>query len=391
MSGRMRQSLWLGLVMACGCAPPRQPTVTPVPERPSLPPPRAVLGLILPQSGSAGLQQYGELVLQGVRLAVDSTTVNWSNPPELVVLDDAGDPERDAALLGQLERRGAVGIIGPLLSAGLASAARARADTALVLISPTASSVPSGLPNTYSVNEPDTRGAAALAAYALRQGVLRVALLYPAMEEYQTKARAFQAAFRAAGGTVVADVPYDSGTTTFRNPLRRVATANPDGLYIPAPERDVRQLAPQLSYYGVTGRGLRVFGGESWTSDEILRLVPARYTNGIIASTPLVQESQAAGWQEFARLYERTYRRSLDTPFPGLGYDAARLLLSVLPRTRTRPADVARRIAAERAFRGATGVLTVRNGEILREPFIVRLEEGKLVTLQAPGAGATSR
>ena len=192
-------------------------------------------------------------------------------------------------------------------------------------------------------------GAAALASYAARQGVTRMALLYPNVEEFQTKARAFEAAFRAAGGTVVADVPYDSGTTTFRAPLKRVETGNPDGLYVAAPERDVRQLAPQLSYYGITGKGLRVFGGESWTSDEILRLVPARYTNGTVASTPLVQESAVAGWQEFAKLYEGRYRKSLDTPFPGLGYDAARLLLSVLPRTRTRPADVARRLGVPRS------------------------------------------
>ena len=46
---------------------------------------------------------------------------------------------------------------------------------------------------------------------------------------------------------------------------------------------------------------------------------------------------------------------------------------------------IERALATVRDFRGATGVLTLRDGTIVHEPFIVRLEEGKLVTLQAPG------
>lgn len=347
--------------------------------------------MILPQSGSPALQQYGELVLQGVRLALDSASTHGANPPELVILDDGGDPERDAALLRQLEARRAVGVIGPLLSAGVAAAARARSDTALVLISPTASSLPPGMRNVYSLNEPDEEGAAALGRYAARSGAGRMALLYPRSAEYAAHAQAFAAALRAAGGTVVADVPYDSGTNTFRDQLRRVADASPEGLFVPAPERDVRQLAPQIAYYGVSGKGVRVFGGESWTGEEILRLVSARYTNGVIAVTPLLHDNAAAGWQDFARIYEAANRRTLDTPFPALGYDAARLVLVGLSRTQPRRADIAHRLATLQSFRGATGVLAARAGALFRQPFIVRIEAGQLVPLVTPAAPAGGR
>lgn len=386
MSCRRIRGLWpvlLAILSACAGAARAPVTRPPVTQPPPPPPARPIIGVVVAQSGSPALVQYGELVLQGVRLAVDSAAATG---PELVVLDDAGDAERDPELVRQLAARGAVAVIGPLLSPGLAGAARARPDTALVLISPTASTISPGLPNTYSLNVPDEEGVTALARWAAATGVTRVALLYPRIAEFQEKARAFAAALRGAHGSVVADVPYDSGMTTFRAPLRQVAEASPEGLAVFAPERDVRQLAPQIAYYGVSGRGLRILGGENWTGEEILRLVTPRYTNGVVASTPLVRESPAAAWQDFTRLYETAYKRTLDTPFPALGYDAARLVLSALPRGRSmpRPADVARHLAALRGFRGATGVLAVKRGAVVRQPFLVRIEEGRLVPLETP-------
>jgi branched-chain amino acid transport system substrate-binding protein len=362
-----------------GGAPPPAPQ----PERTPPLPARPLLGVVVPQSGSAALEQYGQLVLEGVRLALEGA---GAAAPELVVLDDAGDAERDPALVQQLEARGAVAVIGPLLSPGVAGAARARRDTTLALISPTASTVPAGLPNVYTLNEPDAEGSAALARYAAHEGLRRAALLYPRTGEYADKAAAFGPVFRSAGGTIVADVPYDSGTTTFRTPLRRIAAATPDALVVFAPERDVQQIAPQIPYYGVAGKGPRLFGGESWTGEEILRQVSPRYTNGVIASTPLVRESPAAAWQDFAKLYESANRRTLDTPFPALGYDAARLVLSALGGGRgRRRADVARQLAGVRDFRAATGVLSLGRGALRREPFLVRIEEGRLVPVQTPG------
>lgn len=386
---RLRWGLLLSMAIMAACgtrgeAPPRAPAPS---REPPPPPARPVLGVVLPQSGSPALEQYGQLVLEGVRLALQAAGVG---APELVVLDDGGDAARDPGLVAQLEGRGAVAIIGPLLSPGLAASANARRDSMLVLVSPTASTVPADLPNVYTLNQPDTEGARALARYAVRDGARRLAMLYPRMEEYEQKAGAFAAALRTAGGTVLADVPYDSGTTTFRAQLRRIATANPDGLVVFAPERDVRQLAPQISYYGVSGKGLKLYGGENWTSEEILRLVDAKYTNGVVACTPLVRESGAAAWQDFTALYESAYKRTLDTPFPALGYDAARMVLSAMGRGRPRPAEVARVLARLHGFRGATGILVTGPGGLTRQPFLVRIEDGKLVPVETPQTQAES-
>ena len=342
-----------------------------------------LIGVIVPQSGSPYLKQYADLVLEGVRLAAERER-GAGRPVELVVVDDGGDPARAAERIRELERRGAVGVVGPLLEAGIVAAARARTDSALVLISPTAPETGERLSNVYSLVAGDTRGAEVLATYAARTGLRNVALLYPGTRTYRAQAQAFAAALQRQGGRIVADVPYDSGTTTFGAQVRQIAAANPQAVFVPAPERDVRLIAPQLAFYGLKDRGVQVLGGEAWASDEVLRQVERSYLDGVVAATPLHKLSPESGWRAFTERYESTYRRSLTSDLPALGYDAAQLLIQALGRDRRpAPGDVARRIATTADLRGATGILSVQNGTLVRRPYLVRIEGGELIPIGA--------
>ena len=320
------------LAVACRAGAPARPaghTARPA-ERPDTAARRpALVGVLLPRTGSPYLRQAGELVFEGVRLAL-APPGGAPAPAELVVLDDAGDPAHAAARLRELERRGAVAVIGPLLPAALAAAARARADTALVLLSPTAPGPPPPAPHVYSLAAPDPGPAEALAAFAARSGLRRVAVLYPRTAEYEQEARAFARALERAGGTVRLEVPYDSGAVMFARPLRRIAAAGVQALFVPAPERDVRQLAPQIAFYGLRDRGVQLLGGEAWTSEEVRRNVEPRYLDGVVAATTVDRDSPAAGWQTFVARYEAAYRRSLENDLPALGYDAGRILAAAL-------------------------------------------------------------
>lgn len=342
-----------------------------------------VIGAILPESGSAALRQYGELIRQGIDIAFREHERAGGRQVELVVLDDGSDPARAAGLVGELERRNAVAVIGPLLSSSLENAGRARTNPDLVVISPTSSEGAPRLPNVYTLNSPDTRGAEALGAYAARSGG-RIGLLYPSTAEFRAQAEAFKAAITRAGGRVSTEVAFDSATTTFARPLQQLRGGAVGTLFIPASERDIRQLAPQLEYYGITN--VRVLGTEAWVSEDVLRSVQPRLVEGVVAATPLFRGSRAVAWDDFVGLYEATYRRTLDNPYPALGYDAARMVLSSIPSGRARAADVAAAIARLDDFRGATGVLSARGGAISRVPFLVRVQNGRPVLVQGPGS-----
>lgn len=345
-----------------------------------------VLGVIVSQSGDPYLERFGEQVLDGIRLAVEQHNRTSGAPVELMVLDDEGTPERSAELVAELEARGAVAIVGPLRPEAVKIAAAARRDSLLLLLSPTAPDLPVG-GHRYSLNSVDTRGAEAVAQYALSSGLLRVGLLYSEAPEYRRQAEAFRAALVRGGGQIAAEAAYAPGTTTFAEPLRRLAASKPDAVFIPASERDVQQIAPQLTYYGLTETGAQVLGGEGWVGDDVLHEVAARYLEGVIATTGLYRPSPAFGWIDFVALYEEAYRRSLDNALPALGFDAAKLVLRTFGEGRTTPRQITRRFEEPDEIRGATGWISIRGGEVGRRPLLVRIENGAIVPLSSGATG----
>jgi len=357
-------------------APP-EPGARPAAPRERAP---AIIGVILPRSGPGYLQQYADLLLEGIRLAATDA----HGDVELVVLDDGGLAERDSALIEEAADQGAVAVIGPMLSSGVERASTASAGLALPLISPTAADVPQGARHVYTLNAVDVRGARALAEYAMRGSLTSAAVLYPSETERSRQAWAFSRAYQELGGRIATMVPYDSGTTTFGTHIGRVLDSRPQVVYLPLSPQDVQLIAPQLAYYGLRAGSIVMLGNESWTDDEVLRLVSPRFTNDVIASAPSPRIGGETSWDEFVRRYEETYRRSLDNPFPALGYDAMTLVLYALERGADSPAGVADALAGVRAFRGATGILSVEDGAITRAPFLFRLHEGTLTAAPPP-------
>src|SRR5690606_34740949 len=119
----------------------------------------------------------------------------------------------------------------------------------------------------------------------------RVGLLYPETPEYRRQAEVFRDHLVRGGGAVISEVTYAPGTTTFATQLQVLADAAPDAVFIPVPERDARQIAPQITYYGLADTGTRILGGEGWSGDAILDGVPARYLEGIVATAALYRPS----------------------------------------------------------------------------------------------------
>lgn len=351
------------------------------PVEESDPTPMVVVGVIISQSGDPFLERFGGAVLEGIKLAVESHNRETLAPVELVVLDDEGDPERAATLIAELEAQGAVAGLGPHRPEGLEVAATARRDRQLLILSPTAPDLPP-VPNTYSLNTVDARGAEVMAEYALSAGLTRVGLIYPETPEYRRQASVFREILVRGGGEIVAEAPYPPGTNTFSSQLQMVAGLLPDAVFIPASERDARQIAPQITYYGLADTGAQILGGEGWSSDDVLHGVPARYLEGIIATTTLLPPDPEFGWRDFVSLYEETYRRSIDSPLPALGYDAAKLVLRALGGGRTSTGEIVRRFTEPDEIRGATGWISVRDGEVVRRPVLVRIEDGKLIPLR---------
>jgi ABC-type branched-subunit amino acid transport system substrate-binding protein len=340
-----------------------------------------VLGVIVPESGSQVLERYGELVLQGTRLAVETFRQATERDVELRVRDDGADQARAAELVSALEGEGADAILGPLLSESLLGAAGARRDLELPIVSPTASDHPTDRPNAFTLNAPNALDAERLADYARERGFTRIAVLYPRTANHEYLAAAFRARLEAAGVRPVLDIGYPEDKTTFRDVLEEMTAARVEAVYAPASPRGIRQLAPQLAFLGGGSRPFVVLGNDAWVAPEALRLVEPQALEGVVAAT---SDPRTVGFEEyeaFVARYERTYRRTLDNPFPALAYDAATLALA--QAAARQGGTLAPGIEPGTWYRGATGSIGVRDGVIVRRPYLVRVQSGRAVVLDA--------
>lgn len=390
MRQQIRPGLVLGaiLVGATACTPVAYPgEPTPRDDRPReerrQPPAAAPLtvGLLLPQSGSQYLQQYGVLILEGVQLAVDAHEAAGGRPVTIRIEDTGGSAIGAERAVRSLEAAGAVAAVGPLLPEEVDGAVSGRGDRRFTIISPSSPDLPTG-ENAYSLNAGDTGGATMLGEWAARNAHGPIGILHPLSSDGDRQARAFTDAVQAAGGNVALRMSYGETTTTFQQQMQRLAAAGVQVLFIPATEREIPQLAPQLAYYGLGD--MQVLGGEAWTGEALLRTLPTRITEGVIAATPLIRTDAAVAWSDLVGAYEARYRRTLNHPFPALGYDATLLVLAAIEQGADDPGDVARDVSALRGVRGATGIISVRNGVVERAPFLVQIRDGQLVRLDRP-------
>lgn len=369
-----------------------------------------VVGAVLPRSGPRVLVAYADWLLEGIRLAVAEAERTQNRRIELVIADDGGGARLQEAVR-EVERQGAVAVVGPLLAEQIGAAAGARTNGRLVLVSPTATETPISS-ESYSLNSSDARGAQELGRYAAEVGLGQAAVLYPRIAEFERKAQAFTVEYEAAGGQVRAFVPYDSGTTTFASHMQQIlaavapvdylagtpfgdtVSASPDSasavqqpfaLFVAAPERDVPQIAPQVSFYGLDSAGVQLFGDEAWASATVRRVVPARDLESVIAASRFPPDRAGAPWDPaFVAAYEERYRKSLDNQLPALGYDAANLIMQALPNRLLNPDALAFRFRLLAGIRGATGMLSVRANRVVRAPYLVIIRNGELAPAPYP-------
>jgi ABC-type branched-subunit amino acid transport system substrate-binding protein len=342
-----------------------------------------VLGAILPRTGvSPGMADYGELVLEGIQVAVEEYQSELRRSIRLEVMDHQGDPEESRISVQRLEDLGAVGAIGPLTLDFLDEAARAR-RAGLPLVSPFSALAPEESDGVFSLSGPDPGGSEALARYAWDLGLERVVLFRPVTSSARVDSEAFRLVFESLGGIVPREVVYDSAATFFQTQFETVASVLPDGLFLPLTSRDVQLVAPQFTYYGLDTLGIQLLGTSGWTEDQVVQDVDSRHTDGVIASTTRLSQDETEEYRRFRLRYEELFQKTLRSTVPAYGYDAAGLLLHGLRTNPENRAELLQALELIDDYPGATGHFSVRDGRILRVPQLVRIQNHELIYLDS--------
>lgn len=356
------------------------------------------LAAVFPLEGAPALAEFSSLVLEGIEVAVmmagDDLEVT------LEVLDDGGDPDRTAALVAELEAAGVGGVIGFLQELALDVAADARSGE-LPLMSPTArvSGASSGR-GVYSLEGVDSVGLHELARHAAARGYQRVAFIESTSPLSTEEGDLFERELRRFGIPTVGRFRYQEGVTFFEPQLRstrdalrtaeiaalglteddtlRVETLDPVAVFVPVPPEDVELLAPQITHFGLDTLAIDVIGTTGWADTETLRRVDTRHTDGVVATGPIGAGTDAPGYQRFRDTFEEHFQRTLVSPVPAVGYDAALLLIEAFRRGARSPDQVRAALEGLEDIEGATGVFSVIDGRVVRRTRVVRIQSGTL-------------
>jgi ABC-type branched-subunit amino acid transport system substrate-binding protein len=338
-----------------------------------------VLGAILAEEGSPGLRQLSQQVRDGVEVAL--LDERFRGGIQLRFADDGGSASRAASALVSIEDGNAFAVLGPLTDPALGEAARARRRS-LPIVSPTARSLPQGLDGVYTIAGADPQASRALADQAWQDGMRQVVVFHRNHPDETAEYTWFREAFESRGGQVMRSWNYNQGATTFQEQLQAIARLQPRGLVVFLPPEDVELVAPQLAFYGVDDvADLRIYGGTAWTTQGVLQTVPVRHTDGVRSVAPHAGTGFGPEWDRFVTSYEAHFQRTLRSPVPGLGWDAARLVLEAALIGGSTPEGVARGLREIRDFPGATGTFSWIDGRLSRHYVPVRIENRVLVPL----------
>ena len=161
----------------------------------------------------------------------------------------------------------------------------------------------------------------------------------------------------------------------------RVETLEPVAVFVPVPAEDVELIAPQIIHFGLDTLGIDVLGTSGWADSRALRTIDPRHTNGVVATAPIGAGSDTPAYLRFKAAYEEHFQRTLVSPVPAAGYDAALLLLEALRAGATGSSGIIEALELLGEVEGATGVFSFVDGRVVRSTHVVLIENATLTPI----------
>lgn len=336
------------------------------------------IACLLPLSGSYAI--YGRRSLNGLRLALGAEA------DQLVVRDDAGEPQAAGAALDELVADPSiVAVIGPLRSE-VAGAVAPRAEQAgLPMI---ALSQRQGLTGEYVIQPSMTheRQASELAEYAL--GVLRLrrfGIIHPNDAYGSGLADAFRAEVTRRDGRIVGAVAYPADAREFSVEALSMEKWSADGLdavFLPGYAETAIALAAALRR---TRSELVLLGSNGWHDPEQLSRA-GREVDGVVFVDGFFGESQRPATRAFVAAYRSAFA-TLPDILEAQAYDAATLVMRALTAGARSRSELIPSLRSMGSIEGAAGAISVGPDGIQRELFLLRLVGGTIREVLASGDG----
>ena len=304
---------------------------------------------------------------------------------ELIVRDDTLNPTVAAQMTEELIKQGVVAIVGPIASSMSKAALPVAEKAGIVMVSPTSSSNELSGKDDYffRVMEPNAKFAAHLAENALKMGIKRLSVIYDTNNRPYTVDifEVFRESFVTGGGTISADVSFDSTLKPAFTPLvKRLNLAASDGVMVLASSVDSVMIAQQIRK---EGSKTPILSGACGIAQRDLLQLAGKSSEGIIFTLPVNNQSTSPAFIRFKESFNKRFNYP-PTFAAVLSYDAIQLVISAL-KNNSDPKLLRRTIKSISSFDGLQGPIKLDQfGDPNRNLFILHYRNGSEEVLTPP-------
>lgn len=342
-------------------------------------------------SMTGGEATFGKSTDQGIRLAVDEINAAGGikgKKIKLVTMDDQGKSDEAVAVVKRLiEREKVVAILGEVASGRSKAAAPTAQNSKIPMVSPSSTN-----PEVTQVGNfifrtcfIDPFQGYVMAKFATQNLKLKkVAILRDVKSDYSVGlGDVFKAKFAEMGGTIVADLSYQSLDVDFKAQLTQIKSKAPDGIFIPGYYTEVGLIARQARELGITAP---LMGGDGWDSPKLTEIGQKAIEGGYF-SNHYSNESKDPLAVDFLKRFQEKYGTSADG-LSAAGYDAAKILLAAMASApEMKPELIRDELAKIKDFAGVTGKISMdANRNAVKSAVVVQVNgaTNKYITTVEP-------
>ncbi len=333
------------------------------------------IGFIGPLTGDNA--NYGIRCSNAAKLAVgeinDAGGVNGKTLT-LICEDSEGTVEKALAAYEKLAYSDNVlAIIGPVFtSPALAVGPRASEDH-ITVISPSAThkDVTAGGDYVFRTVPSDALQSEVAGHYFYEVlGYTKISELYATNDYSQGLADGLIPIFEGLGGTIVSRETFMVGDKDFRTQLTKIATQNPEAIYIPDYTVEMAQILEQAAQLGIT---IPFLSSDGFSDPEIYKLAPD-FTDGVIYVGP-AQAEASTKYDEFRAAYSAMYNGDEPDSFATNAYDGTYIIAAAIEKAGDSKEGIRDAVAATKDYQGANGTINfAANGDLVASQGVYKVD-----------------
>lgn len=338
------------------------------------------IGVIMPMSGPIG--GFGQSAMEGLELMNKlAPKLKNGDDVKLVLVDNKSDKIESANGASKLISSDKVtAIIGALTSTNTMAMTKIAEEAKTPVVAPVATNILVTKRKDYvsRVCFSDAFQGEVAANFAIKNLKLKNAVLITDVKsDYSIGiSKVFKKIYPKLGGNIIQNPKINAGDADFKAMLSNIKALNPELIFFPIYSAEAGLIAKQAKELGITSKFL---GTDGMTADNVFFEVGGDAIEGFYATD--LFSPDAPKTTALSKEYEKAYKDELKKdvhPFGVLAADSYNVILDAMNKCEdpTNKECVNKNIRATKNFQGASGLITLEDGDALRSAVINQIVSG---------------